>query len=53
MGDNSTNGDFSPIINGNDNKIKVSLSQKMKYGSIGFIAGVLASLVANWIWSMI
>ena len=53
MGNNLTKGDFSPIINGNDNKIKVSFCQKMKYGSIGFIVGVLASLLANLIWSMI
>ena len=58
---NTTTGNDSPIINGdnttytkgNNNNTKVSFGQKIKIGSIGFIAGVLASLLANWIWSIL
>ena len=52
----STQGDFSPINFGDNNKVKgkktvnVSLKQKWAFGIGGFITGVLASLVANWIW---
>lgn len=52
----STHGDFSPINFGDNNKVKgkktvnASLKQKWAFGIGGFVTGVLASLVANWIW---
>ena len=54
----STKGDFSPVINGNRNKVKgkkkvtISVAQKWAIGVGGFLVGVLASLVANWIWHL-
>ena len=48
----TTNGDGSPIINGSDNTIKTkkTTKQNVVWGIGGFVIGVLASLVANWIW---
>lgn len=48
----STKGNGSPVIIGDKNKIKISIKQKLAYGIGGFIVGVLASLVANWIWQI-
>ncbi|MBR6068886.1 MAG: hypothetical protein IKP45_13930 [Bacteroidales bacterium] len=54
----STQGDFSPINNGNGNKVKgkkkvtISVMQEWAIGIGGFVTGVLASLVANWIWDI-
>ena len=54
----STKGDNSPIIIGNGNKVKakkkvtISVTQEWAIGVGGFILGVLASLVANWIWDI-
>ena len=50
------NNASTPINFGDKNKVKgkktvnVSLKQKWAFGIGGFITGVLASLVANWIW---
>lgn len=48
----STKGDSSPVIIGDKNKVGISIRQKLAYGIGGFIVGVLASLVANWIWDI-
>lgn len=57
MNDNiSTNGDVSPVIIGNNNKTKgkktdnITVNQKVVWGLGGFVTGVVASLIANWIW---
>ena len=48
----TTNGDGSPIINGSGNTIKTkkTTKQNVAWGIGGFVTGLLASLVANWIW---
>lgn len=52
MNNNITTGDGSPIINGSDITIKTkkTTKQNVVWGIGGFVIGVLASLVANWIW---
>lgn len=53
---NITQGDNSPIINGDNNKTKgkktvnITVMQEWAIGIGGFVVGVLASLIANWIW---
>jgi hypothetical protein len=53
-----TQGDNSPIIIGDNNKTKgkktvnISVTQEWAIGVGGFVVGVLASLVANWIWDI-
>lgn len=53
---NITQGDNSPIINGDNNKtngkktVNITVMQEWAIGIGGFVVGVLASLIANWIW---
>lgn len=55
----STKGDNSPVFIGDKNKNQKNRvdrsknKEAFKFGSIGFIIGVAASLVANWIWHLI
>jgi len=53
-----TQGNNSPIIIGDNNKTKgkktvnISVALEWAIGIGGFVVGVLASLVANWIWDI-
>lgn len=52
MNKNITTGDCSPITNGSGNTIKTkkTTKQNVAWGIGGFVIGVVASLVASWIW---